>query len=234
MLDAQLRWTWVLLAGSMLAAGCGKEPAASPQGQVAAPPPPPPPAMPTPMPDVAPPGPGQHVVAASSESIARGEPVPAGDEQRDRDAGAEPVYHGKPDMALDEQTLADVTKTIHATSDLLEAGVKILEDHVDRPEKAAGALRSYLQKHRNEVDATFHKAAEIRSRIAAAGYDQDIPAEVQGVFQQRMEAVQKRLEKMRDVYRDHVEALEAFGGFFPRGPRDGAAAPTPSAAPSQP
>ncbi len=213
------------LALGMLVA-CGKQPA-TPAAATASPPPPPPPAMPTPMPDVIEPSPGQHVVAAPSETIAQGAPVPAGDQQLDRDAtGAPPVYHGKPDMVLDEATLAEVTKTIHATSDLLEAGVKILEDHVDRPEKAAGALRRYLEKHRNEVDATFHKAGEIRARLAAAGYDQDIPHEVQDVFQKRMESVQKRLEKMRDVYRDHVDALEAFGGFFPRR--------GPAAAPAQP
>ncbi|MCB9738866.1 MAG: hypothetical protein H6747_06330 [Deltaproteobacteria bacterium] len=214
-----------LLIASVLLVGCGKE-APKPATPLA---PPPAPALPTPMPDVEPTKPGQHVVAASSETIARGEPVPAGDQQHDRDAGpSQPVYHGNPDMKLDEQTLTEVTKTIHATSDLLEAGVKILEDHVDRPEKAADALRRYLQKHRNEVDATFHKAAEIRARLAAAGYDQDIPHELQETFSERMEAVQKRLEKMRDVYRDHIDALEAFGGFFPR---NGPAKGQPGAAP---
>lgn len=168
------------------------------------------------MGDVAPPRPGQNVVARSSESIARGEPTPPCADCDEPDGVSAPVYNQKPDMVLDAQTLADTRETIEATSALLERGVEILESHVDRPEKAAAALRKWMATNKKQVDKTFAAARDIRSRLASAGYVQDIPFELQDTFQQRMAGIQKRLEKMRTVYRDQLDALEAFGAFFPR------------------
>ncbi len=184
------------------AGGCGR--AASPPN------PPAPPPNPAPV-AAAPAAPGVTVSATEQH----GSQVPA-PEAPEVDGGPRQPYHGHPQMALDEAALADVRKAIAATSDLLEQGVSILEAHKAKPEKAADALRSWLDKHRAHVDEIFRSAQEVRIRLAAAGYDQDIPAEVRTEFETRMSAVQKRLELMRAVYRDHVDALEAFGGFFPR------------------
>ena len=153
------------------------------------------------------------VTARATEQHGSNVPAPAAPEV---DGGAQQPYHGQPQMVLDEGALADVRKAITATSDLLEQGVTILEAHKAKPEKAADALRAWLDKHRAHVDEVLRSAQEVRIRLAAAGYDQDIPAEVRTEFEARMSSVQKRLELMRAVYRDHVDALEAFGGFFPR------------------
>jgi hypothetical protein len=219
------------LAAAVVALGsCGRDDAGAVKASAAPPPPLPAPVEPTPMPDVVAPKAGQNVVARSSESIARGAPEPPCRDCDKADGASAPVYNQQPDMQLDDQTLADTRATIEATSALLERGVEILESHVDRPEKAAAALRKWLTKHDKEVQKTFADARDIRSRLAAAGYVQDIPHELQAPFAERMEAIQKRLEKMREVYRDQLDALEAFGAFFPR--LDAPSAPEGAAKPA--
>ena len=173
--------------------------------------------MPTaPAPAVEPLPSGDRVVAQPSEHVAQGKPDPNCHDCKRADAQGGPVYHGDPEMKLDEATLADVRTTIQDTCDLLAKGVDILEAHVKRPEKASKALLDYLKTNKIEIDRVFHRADEVRARLRVAGYDQDIPVEVQPEFEERMGAIQARLEKMRRVYRDRPEVLAAFGGFFPR------------------
>ena len=157
-----------------------------------------------------------NVVAGNSESVSDNVPGPAAAPVAQVDGGSTAPYIGDPQLVLDEAALTDVRSTIDATSDLLEAGVAILEKHKGKPEQAADALRNYQSKHRREMDEVFRRASEVRARMRSAGYDQDMPAEVRNEFEARMAKIQKRLETMRDVYRDHIDALEAFGGFFPR------------------
>lgn len=154
--------------------------------------------------------------AQRSEFVAQGKPDPACRDCRQADAQGGPNYHGTPHMKLDETTLDDVRSTVDQTCSLLEQGVDILEANVSRPEKAAGALKTFQKKKRQEIERIFHRADEVRGRLSAAGYDQDIPAEIQPMFEARMGAIQRRLEKMREVYREHPDVLEAFGGLFPR------------------
>lgn len=156
------------------------------------------------------------VTARSSETVATGKPEPACRDCDQPDGSAAAPTHGRPQMALDETMLADVRATIDATSEILEAGVTILEEHQRKPERAAPALRKWLDSQRKRVDDAFARAREVRARLASVGYDQDMPPELQQAFAARMEKVQQRLELMRTVYRNHIDALEAFGGFFPR------------------
>lgn len=157
-----------------------------------------------------------NVVAGNSESIADNVPEPAAPPVAEVDGGSSAPSMAAAQLVLDEAALTDVRATIDATSDLLEVGVGILEKHKGKPEQAADALRSYQSKHRREMDEVFRRASEVRARLRSAGYDQDMPAEVRGEFESRMAKIQARLETMRDVYREHIDALEAFGGFFPR------------------
>ena len=155
-------------------------------------------------------------VTQRSEFVATGKPPPPCRDCDKADGGAVPQYHGeKPKMKLDDKTLADAQKTVTATCDLLEAGVQILEANVKRPEQAAQALNAYQKKHKAEIKDVLHRADEIRGRLRAAGYDQDIPSEIRPAFEKRMGKIQARLEKMRKTYAKHPSVLEAFGAFFP-------------------
>jgi len=206
---AQLAWT-ALVAASLTA--CGK-----PTAQGPAPGPAPAPAARPSGNESAESAAGSgNVVAGNSESVADNVPEPAAPPTPEADGGSAAPYVGDPQLVLDDAALSDVRATIDATSDLLEAGVGILETYRSKPEQAADALRRYQSKHRKQMDEVFRRASEVRARLRSAGYDQDIPAEIRGDFEARMGKIQARLETMRDVYRDHIDALEAFGGFFPR------------------
>jgi len=122
-------------------------------------------------------------------------------------------------MPLDAQTLEDVRATIEATSAILEHGVTLLEQNQKQPEKAAAAIEAYRKKSAAELARVFERAREVKARLAAAGYDQDIPAELAPYVEERMGKVLQRLEAMRDVYRKHPDALTAFSGLIPRMPK---------------
>ncbi|HAN30951.1 MAG TPA: hypothetical protein DCQ06_05085 [Myxococcales bacterium] len=154
-------------------------------------------------------------VVQRSEFVATGKPTPPCRDCDKSDGGSIPQFHGEPKMKLDEKTLADAKKTINATCDLLDAGVQILEANVDAPDKAAKALTAYQKQHKVKIKAIMHRADEIRGRLRAAGYDQDIPTELKPDFEARMSKIQGRLEKMRTTYAKHPSVLEAFGAFFP-------------------
>lgn len=133
------------------------------------------------------------------------------------DAKGAPLYYGKPDMKLDAQTLAEVQTSIDANNMLIEGGIDILEKNVKTPDKALAAMEAYLKEHAIAIDAAQSKAAEIRARLRAVGYDQDIPAEIRPDFELRMGKIAERLERMREVYASRREVLGAFGRLFPRG-----------------
>ena len=164
----------------------------------------------------APEGPPDKVVSQRSEFVASGKPDPNCPDCKRADASGGPAFYGKPGMKLDAKTIADATVTVEQTCMLLEKGVDILEANVKQPERATAALKEYQKKSKQQIDKIFHRADEVRARLRAAGYEQDIPAEIRPVFEKRMGAIQKRLEKMRHVYRDHPAVLEAFGALFPR------------------
>jgi hypothetical protein len=159
-----------------------------------------------------------QVALQRSEQVANNKPEPACQNcQKDVTEGS--VYYGKPDMVLDERTLAEVADSIDATCGVLEAGLALLEKHQKTPDKAAAALQAWRTQHASDLKRTFDKALEIKARLKAAGYTQDIPAEVRPKFDDRMGKIHERLERMRDTYRQHRDVLEAFGAFFPpRGP----------------
>lgn len=156
--------------------------------------------------------------AQPSEHIATNKPEPACHDCKRGDATNGPLYYGKPDMPLDEKTLAEVSDSVDATCQILEDGLAILEKDVKEPEKATDHLGEYKKKHEQAMKSAFDKAREIKARLKAAGYDQDIPVEVRPHFDERMGKIHTRLEAMRDVYRKYPAVLEAFGQFFPRGP----------------
>ncbi len=153
--------------------------------------------------------------AGPSESIAAGRSVRS--PSHGPDAASLPGYYGKPSMDLDEKTLADVQRTIDATCELLEQGVDILEANAETPDKAKVALAAFHKRSATHIERIFKAADQVKARLHAAGYDQDIPREIRPAFEKRMGAIQTRLEKIRTVYRRHPDVLEAFGKLFPRG-----------------
>ncbi len=189
----------------IVALGCGKPRTASPTAKapaaVAAT------GKPTPLPPT-----------QVTEQVAENKPDPDCPDCQKGDASNGPHYFGKPDMPLDDQTLGEVTTSIDGTCEVLENGLKILEKNAKTPDKAAAALVGYRKDHDGEIKKVFEKAFEIKARIKAAGYGQDMPVEVRPHFDERMGKIHARLELMRDTYRDHPDVLEAFGAFFPRAP----------------
>ena len=201
-----------ILLGSLLlvaAVGCQKTPAPATA---------PPLVQPTPSAAAVGPAPDSPVSQAS-EFVARGKPDPHCRDCKSADASSGPALFGKPGMKLDDKTIADAKLTVEQTCSLLEKGVQILEANVKEPERASKALKDHQEISKQEIERIFHRADEIRSRLQAAGYEQDIPAEIRPLFEERMGAIQKRLEVMREVYRDHPAVLEAFGALFPRAQR---------------
>ncbi len=186
--------------------GCKRAPKAT--AVAPAPTPAPAPTAAAPVPD--------NVISQRSEHVARGKPDPNCPDCKRADASGSPIMYGKPGMKLDSKTIADALHTVEQTCMVLEKGVDILEANVKQPERAAKALNDYQTKSKQELEQIFHRADEIRARLRAAGYEQDIPVEIRPVFEKRMGDIQKRLEKMRDVYRNHPKVLEAFGTLFPR------------------
>lgn len=201
----------IFLASLLLVAapGCKKAPAPATA---------PPMAQPAPSPTAVGPAP-DNPVSQPSEFVARGKPDPNCHDCKSADASSGPALFGKPGMKLDEKTIADAKLTVEQTCSLLEKGVQILEANVKQPERAGKALKDHQEVSKQEIERIFHRADEIRSRLRAAGYEQDIPAEIRPLFEKRMGAIQKRLEAMREVYRDHPAVLEAFGALFPRAQR---------------
>ena len=178
------------------------------------------PPLPQPAPAAAAVGPApDNAVSQASEFVARGKPDPNCHDCKSADASSGAALYGKPGMKLDEKTVADAKLTVEQTCSLLERGVEILEANVKQPERAGKALKDYQEVSKQEIERIFHRADEIRARLRAAGYEQDIPAEIRPLFEERMGAIQKRLETMRDVYRNHQAVLEAFGALFPRAKR---------------
>ena len=208
---------WIASAALALAVGCTRTPTPP---TPTTPPLPPPPSAGVPPSQVAAGAAaekGGGVVAQRSEFVAAGAPTPPCRDCGKVDGGSVPQYHGKPQMKLDKKTLDDVRATVDATCALLESGVAILEKNVKTPNQATSELKAFQEKNRVKIAAVFHRADEVRNRLRGAGYDQDIPAEVQPSFNKRMGAIQVRLEKMRTVYAQHAPVLEAFGALFPRG-----------------
>ena len=154
--------------------------------------------------------------ARSSEHIASNKPDPNCKDCTGPDATSAPRYVGKPEIALDPKTLSEVQASLDANNALLEQGIDILEKHVASPDQAKTALEKFLTDKRAEIDAAQTKAAEIRVRIKAVGYDQDIPAEIRPDFEKRMGAISERLEKVRDAYAARRDVLSTFGRLFPR------------------
>lgn len=211
---------WLCAGVLLLASGCSRTP--KPHNAATPPEPPPPSASATgsvsagdePAGVAAEKGGG--VVAQRSEFVAAGQPQPGCRDCNKADGGSTAPYHGKPQMKLDDKTLADVRATVDATCELLESGVAILEKNVKTPDRATAALKVFQAENMAKIASVFHRADEVRNRLRGAGYDQDIPAEVRPAFNKRMGAIQARLEKMRRVYVQHSDVLEAFGALFPR------------------
>jgi hypothetical protein len=173
-------------------------------------PPPPRPQTPTaPMPT--------NATAQPSEFVATNKADPNCPTCRRGDATNGPVYHRQPDMPLDEVTLADVRATLDATNALLEDGVAILEKHKAQPDKALDALQTYRKNEARRIAQVFGKAKEVKARLKAAGYVEDIPAEVQPYAEQKMRTILQRLDAVRGIYRTQPAVLESFGALFPRG-----------------
>lgn len=152
-----------------------------------------------------------------SEYIATNKPDPHCPNCRRGDVVSGPVYHGKPDMPLDSKTLDDVRITLDETTEILEQGVAILEKRSKSPDKALADLEAYRRRDAARIERAFAKAREVKARLRAAGYDQDIPAEVRPYAEEKMRKVLDRLEAVRDVYRGRPAVLESFGALFPRG-----------------
>ena len=159
-------------------------------------------------------GPG-NLTAQPSEFVATNKADPNCKDCVQGDATGSPQYFGKPAAPLDRETAADTMRTVDATCDILEAGVTILEKHVKEPQKAAAALQAYRKAQGSELTRVLDDARKVKAQLQAAGYAQDIPAEVRPHFEERMGKIQERLEAMRTVYRSHQDALEAFGALFP-------------------
>lgn len=173
------------------------------------------PAEPTPSPPVKPTE--GNVTSTSSEHIATGAPQEPAAKYRSADAlSSAPVYFGNPDMKLDEHTLNDVRKVLDETCGLLAEGVELLEKYRKEPEKAAKALRDHHAKQVTRIERVFRRAADVKARLKAAGYDQDIPAEVRPAVDACMTPLFARLETVRSVYVGHNDVLQEFGKLFPR------------------
>ncbi len=164
----------------------------------------------------APARPGIAEAARPTEHVASNKPDPHCKDCVGPDATAAPHYTGKPEIALDPKTLAEVQASLDANNALLEQGIEILEKYAKTPDKAQAALDKFLVDKKNDIAAAQGKAAEIRARIKAVGYDQDIPAELRADFEKRMGAISERLERVRDAYRQRTDILAAFGRLFPR------------------
>ncbi len=128
----------------------------------------------------------------------------------------------KPNSAqepLNEKTLAEVTKIIDDTCQILEDGVDLLEKNAKTPANAKDAIDAYRKKNAQVIASTFEKVREVKAQLIAMGYDQDIPEQVRPRFDDRMAKIQQRLEVMRETYMKYPAALETFGALFPRNQR---------------
>ncbi|MSP92217.1 MAG: hypothetical protein EXR79_10515 [Myxococcales bacterium] len=152
-----------------------------------------------------------------SEYVATNKPDPNCPSCRRGDVVSGPTYHGKPDMPLDTKTLDDVRITLDETTEILEQGVAILEKRAKSPDKALADLEAYRRHDAARIERAFAKAREVKARLRAAGYDQDIPAEVRPYAEEKMRKVLERLDAVRDIYRGRPAVLESFGALFPRG-----------------
>jgi hypothetical protein len=155
--------------------------------------------------------------AQSSEFVASNKPEPGCRDCGRGDATNGPKYVGNPEVKLDEAMLDEVKASIDQTSGLLEQGIEILERNAKSPDKAAAELEKFLQDHDAAIRESQSKAAEIKARLRAVGYDQDIPAEIRPGFEERMSKISERLERVREVYASRRDVLGAFGRLFPRG-----------------
>ncbi|MBM4345067.1 MAG: hypothetical protein FJ100_16985 [Deltaproteobacteria bacterium] len=164
----------------------------------------------------APARPGLAEAARPSEHVASNKPDPHCKDCVGPDASVAQPYTGKPEIALDPKTLAEVQASLDANNALLEQGIDILEKHAKAPDKAQAALDKFLADKKNDIAAAQATAAEIRARIKAVGYDQDIPAELRADFEKRMGAISERLERVREAYKQRTDILTAFGRLFPR------------------
>lgn len=158
-----------------------------------------------------------NTAAQSSEFVASNKPEPGCRDCAGKDASNGPQYVGNPQVKLDEATLDEVKASIDQTSGLLEQGIEILERNAKTPDKAAAELEKFLQDHDAAIRDSQSKAAEIKARLRAVGYDQDIPAEIRPGFEERMSKISERLERVREVYASRRDVLGAFGRLFPRG-----------------
>ena len=155
--------------------------------------------------------------AQSSEFVASNKPDPHCSDCAGKDASNGPQYIGKPEVQLDEATLDEVKASIDVNSDLLEQGIEILERNAKTPDKAAAQLEKFLKDREPAIREAQSKAAEIKARLRAVGYDQDIPAEIRPGFEERMGKIAERLERIREAYATRLDVLQAFGKLFPRG-----------------
>lgn len=155
--------------------------------------------------------------AQSSEFVASNKPEPGCRDCAGKDASNGPQYVGNPEVKLDEAMLDEVKASIDQTSGLLEQGIEILERNAKTPDKAAAELEKFLQDHDPAIREAQSKAGEIKARLRAVGYDQDIPAEIRPGFEERMAKISERLERVREVYASRRDVLAAFGRLFPRG-----------------
>lgn len=155
--------------------------------------------------------------AQSSEFVASNKPEPGCRDCAGKDASNGPQYVGRPEVKLDQAMLDEVQASINQTSGLLEQGIEILERNAKSPDKAAADLEKFLKDNDPIIRESQAKAAEIKARLRAVGYDQDIPAEIRPGFEERMAKISERLERVREVYASRRDVLAAFGRLFPRG-----------------
>lgn len=159
----------------------------------------------------------QVTAAQSSEFVASNKPDPHCSDCAGKDASNGPQYVGKPEVKLDEATLDEVKASIDVNSELLEQGIEILERNAKTPDKAAAQLEKFLKDREPAIREAQSKAAEIKARLRAVGYDQDIPAEIRPGFEERMGKIAERLERIREAYATRLDVLQSFGKLFPRG-----------------
>lgn len=159
----------------------------------------------------------QVSAAQSSEFVASNKPDPHCSDCAGKDASNGPQYVGKPEVKLDEATLDEVKASIDVNSELLEQGIEILERNAKTPDKAAAQLEKFLKDREPAIREAQSKAAEIKARLRAVGYDQDIPAEIRPGFEERMGKIAERLERIREAYASRLDVLQSFGKLFPRG-----------------
>jgi hypothetical protein len=155
--------------------------------------------------------------ASSSEQIATNRPEPGCKDCQQGDATNGPTYFGKPEGKLDDKTVAELQAVLDQNDALVEGGIAILEKHTKAPDKALVEMDKYVADNIHAIEAAHRKAAEMRARLKAVGFDQDVPEQIRPAFEAKMAKMSERLERLRETYATRRDVLQSFGKLFARG-----------------